>query len=172
MLIETKRLTLSNLCERDRENLFALFTDTTVNKTYLLPDFDSIDAFSPMFTNLLKISAEEKRVFLAIRLDDELIGVIHEAGAGHPEGTTEIGYCLLPAYHNLGYTSEAFAALIPVMFARGYRTVEAGAFITNPASLRVMEKCGLTPIDKIEEVEYRGENHRIVYRSIEAKKQE
>ena len=52
------------------------------------------------------------------------------------------------------------------LFELGFKQVVAGAFVENPASLRVMEKAGMTPIEKVDEIEYRGRTHTCVYRAI------
>ena len=49
----------------------------------------------------------------------------------------------------------------------GYSRVIAGHFEENPASRRVMEKCGMGPMDREENIEYRGVPHRCLYRAIE-----
>jgi len=51
------------------------------------------------------------------------------------------------------------------MFARGFSEVLAGAFEENLASMRIMEKSGMTRIEKTDEIEYRGKVHQCVYYS-------
>ena len=41
--------------------------------------------------------------------------------------------------------------------------VYAGAFAENPASLRVMQKAGMTLMDKTEDLEYRGKTHHCIF---------
>ena len=54
-----------------------------------------------------------------------------------------IGYWLGQAYWGKGYATEALHALIDHAFGdRGHEVLLAGARISNPASRRVLEKCG------------------------------
>jgi len=55
----------------------------------------------------------------------------------------EIGYWLGVPYWNKGYATEALHALIDYAFTDlTHDAVQAGARVTNPASRRVLEKCG------------------------------
>jgi len=55
----------------------------------------------------------------------------------------EIGYWLGVPYWNKGYATEALHALIDYAFTDlTHDALQAGARVTNPASRRVLEKCG------------------------------
>ena len=55
----------------------------------------------------------------------------------------EIGYWLGHAYWGQGYATEAVRALIDHAFeTRDDTALQAGARVSNPASRRVLEKCG------------------------------
>jgi RimJ/RimL family protein N-acetyltransferase len=59
------------------------------------------------------------------------------------EGAPEIGYWLGSAYWGQGYATEAVHAVIDYAFDDcGHDALQAGARVTNPASRRVLEKCG------------------------------
>jgi RimJ/RimL family protein N-acetyltransferase len=59
------------------------------------------------------------------------------------EGTVEIGYGIVASRRGLGYATEATRALtVFALTAPGVHTVAAGAELSNPASLRVLEKAG------------------------------
>jgi len=77
-----------------------------------------------------------------------------------------MGYAYLPAYYNRGYATEAFSGAIDYLLSHGFTTVLAGAFSENPASLRVMEKCGMIKQDFTDEIDYRGVTHTCVYYTI------
>ena len=77
----------------------------------------------------------------------------------------EVGYLIHPEYHGKGYMTEALIAFIQDLFSLGLEEVIAGAFEENPASLRVMQKAGMTLLDKSDELEYRGKVHRCIYYS-------
>ncbi len=55
----------------------------------------------------------------------------------------EIGYWLSVPHWGKGYATEATRAVIDHAFAqRGHDVIHAGARVSNPASRRVLEKCG------------------------------
>ena len=56
----------------------------------------------------------------------------------------EIAYELLPPMHNLGYATEAVAAVIPAARATGRSRLWSTVGAWNIASLRVLEKNGFT----------------------------
>jgi RimJ/RimL family protein N-acetyltransferase len=59
------------------------------------------------------------------------------------EAAPEIGYWLGVDYWGKGYATEAVRALVDFAFTeRGHDALQAGARVTNPASRRVLEKCG------------------------------
>lgn len=75
-----------------------------------------------------------------ITLDDALIG----ACGVHPrESIPEIGYWLGVPFWGHGYATEAVRAVIDHAFADlRHEALQAGARVSNPASRRVLEKCG------------------------------
>src|ERR1035437_4465477 len=57
--------------------------------------------------------------------------------------TPELGYWLGLPYWGQGYATEALHAVIDYAFTDlGHEALQAGARVTNPASRRVLEKCG------------------------------
>jgi RimJ/RimL family protein N-acetyltransferase len=55
----------------------------------------------------------------------------------------DLGYWLGAAYWGKGYATEAVRALIDYAFgALGHDALHAGARVSNPASRRVLQKCG------------------------------
>ncbi|MDE6594583.1 MAG: GNAT family N-acetyltransferase [Oscillospiraceae bacterium] len=55
----------------------------------------------------------------------------------------EIGYCIGKPWWGKGIMTEAFSAIIPYLFEVGFNRIEAAHAVKNPASGRVMQKCGL-----------------------------
>lgn len=101
---------------------------------------------------------EEARAFLAAPKDDvlpsfllfrrtegepELVG---GAGFGRkPNGAVEIGYWIARAHWGHGYAYEAGKQLIQIARTLGLPQLEAGHFVDNPRSGRVLEKLGFRP---------------------------
>jgi len=75
-----------------------------------------------------------------VTLGGEPIGV---CGVELRESAAEIGYWLGVPYWGRGYATEAVRVMIDHAFgALGHDALAAGARVTNPASRRVLEKCG------------------------------
>ena len=105
----------------------------------------------------------ENRYIAGIYLADKLIGMINDVEI-HGE-KIEMGYALYPDYWNQGYATEAFKGVISYLFENGFSEVYTGAFESNLASIRVMEKAGMKRMNSKAQIEYRGRNHRCVYYS-------
>lgn len=85
-----------------------------------------------------------RNLVLAIEVDGQACG-----GIGvHPledvyRRTAEIGYWLAEQYWGRGIVTNAVQAIVPVAFDRyDLARIQAGIFENNPASMRVLEKCG------------------------------
>lgn len=162
--VTTQRLTLKSYSEADEAAMKALLTDETIKKTYMIPDFKSPDEAEAMFSKLLAYSRSSEHYERGIYLGNELIGFINDVTIA--EETIEIGYVMSPAQSNKGYTTEAVKAAIGELFSLGFTKVIAGAFEGNAASMRVMEKCGMTQTGETEIIEYRGQKRLCIYYSI------
>lgn len=91
---------------------------------------------------LLQIYLSDGNVYRwGIELDGQLIGVIDVVDADDECAT--LGYVLSHDHWNCGYMSEALAAVIEHLFSCGFAAVAAEHHVDNPASGRVMEKCGM-----------------------------
>ena len=163
--IHTPRLTLAPLREQDKAALTALFRHEDVKATYMVPDPLDDALAERLFARILTLSQDDTRCVFGIFLDGALIGVLNDTEIDG--GTIEMGYALHPDHWNCGYMSEALAAVIDHLRARGFATVTAGAFEENTASLRVMQKCGMTRLDKTDEIEYRGKMHTCIYYGVD-----
>ena len=81
----------------------------------------------------------------AITLKDsgETVGSIDLVGI-NSFGVPEIGYVLMYAHWGEGIMTEAVNAVIDELFNNGFGKIGACHDVNNPASGRVMEKCGMT----------------------------
>ena len=150
--------------ESDWPRLAMLATSTEVNKTYMLPDFESVEKTRPLFDRLMAMSKDDKRYVRAMEENGEFVGFCNDVE--RDGSSVEIGYAMCPDIWGRGYCTAALKLVIADLFELGFNQVVAGAFVENPASLRVMEKAGMTPIDKVDDIEYRGSIHKCVYRVI------
>lgn len=80
---------------------------------------------------------------LVHRADATLIGDAGFLSGPDPDGATEIGYSIIPAYRGRGLATEAVQALAAWALEQpGVRHVVAGCEPDNAASIRVLEKAG------------------------------
>lgn len=163
--LTTPRLVLDEIRDEDRDALVDILKNDTVTEFYMVPPLATREAEDKMFAALRDLSRRNDRYFFGVFLDGRLIGIFNdtEITAEH----VELGYALHPAVHGKGYATEALGAMIGFLFSRGVPRVTAGAFEDNLASLRVMEKCGMQPMEHTDTIEYRGREHLCLYRAID-----
>ena len=157
-------LTLRHFRPEDQERMLETLTDTTVNKTYMLPDFEKKEDASPLFEKLMGLSLDEGRFVRCISLEGTAIGFMNDVVV--KDGGMELGYVIHPDSQGKGYMTQALKMAIAELFEKGFAQVFCGAFEENKASLHVMEKAGMQPMDFTEVIEYRGKSHLCLYRSI------
>ena len=157
-------MTLGEIRDCDFDAMMSVLKNEVVAATYRIPDLDTREAELELFEYLRDISQREDRYLFGIFLDGKLIGLINDCEIN--DECIEMGYALHPDYHNRGYTTEAFSAVIKSLLSKGFTEIIAGAFEDNIASIRVMEKCGMKRTKMTAEIEYRGKTHKCVYYSI------
>lgn len=154
-------LHLSSLTEADREAMLDMLTDDCIRQTYMLPDFPSREDAVPLFQRLVALSADPSRFVRGIYADDRLVGFLNDVEIEN--SSIELGYVIHPRFQGKGHATEALGLGIKELFRLGFREVITGAFPENSASIRVMEKNGMTRIEKTEPIDYRGKTHICVY---------
>lgn len=161
MYVKTQRLELKPVCTNGLVALTDLLTDDLVKQTYMVPDFASREDARKMARRISALTNDPGRYVAGIYLGDQLIGLLNETERDGDR--IEVGYAILPRFHNRGYCTEALTGTIAYLLTQGFAEVLTGAFEENAASLRVMEKSGMTKIEKQDAIEYRGKTHRCVY---------
>jgi RimJ/RimL family protein N-acetyltransferase len=137
-VLETERLRLRAPRRGDIEVLVRLANERRVaENTARIPHPYGIDDAEQFIAAVNRQGGEATFV---ITLDGEPIGV----GSVEPrESGPEIGYWLGVPYWGRGYATEAVRAVIDHAFGDlGHETLQGGARASNPASRRVLEKCG------------------------------
>ena len=74
-----------------------------------------------------------------------MIGFEQLDGAGD-----ELGYWIAPAWQGRGFATEAVRGVVAIARAIGTPRLEAGHFLDNPASGRVLRKAGFVPTGAVE----------------------
>lgn len=166
--LRTARLLLRPYEESDRDAMVALLCNEEVKKTFMIPDFERREQAEALFEKLWQFSRSDDHFEYGICLHGRLIGFLNDCDI--EDDSIEVGYVIDPAFRGRGYAPEALQAAITELFRMGYRQVTAEYFAENPASRRVMEKCGMHKLDTEEDVEYRGAMHHCFTYAIESAK--
>jgi RimJ/RimL family protein N-acetyltransferase len=137
-VLETRRLALRAPRLADAKTVAMLANDRRIaeNTARIPHPYKTADA-----ERFIGGASKAGEVVYLITLRDKT--VIGACGIMLREDTPELGYWLGVPYWNQGYATEALHALIDYAFTDlAHEAVQAGARVTNPASRRVLEKCG------------------------------
>lgn len=142
-VIETERLILRPLTIKDAQAVFEWAGDERVAKYMIYPRHKDIDVTKAWLESVQKLENEYSWGF-ELKENHKLIG----SGSIRfrpDEAAWSFGYNIRYDCWNNGYTTEACKKMIE--FARvkhGAKSFCSEHAVENPASGRVMEKCGLT----------------------------
>jgi RimJ/RimL family protein N-acetyltransferase len=138
-VLETKQLALRAPRLEDAKAMVALANDRRIaENTARIPHPYRMSDAQAFITGANKAGGEA--VFLISLRDKTAIGA---CGITAQEATPELGYWLGVDYWGNGYATEALHAVIDYAFTDlAHEALQAGARVTNPASRRVLEKCG------------------------------
>ena len=97
------------------------------------------------FVDICVTGDPEITLFRAIEADGHVIGSIAlSRGSDVYQKTAELGYWLAEEHWGKGIMTEAYAEVLRFLFEEvGFHRIESSHAVQNPASGRVMEKCGL-----------------------------
>jgi RimJ/RimL family protein N-acetyltransferase len=138
-VLETKRLALRAPRLEDAKTVAALANDRRIaeNTARIPHPYKKTDA-EGFIAGVNKASGES--VFLVTLRDKTVIGA---CGVVLQDESPELGYWLGVEHWGKGYATEALHAVIDYAFTDlEHEALHAGARVTNPASRRVLEKCG------------------------------
>jgi len=138
-VLETKRLALRAPRLEDAKTVAMLANDRRIAENVARIPHPYKMADAETFIGGANKAGGEAVLLITLR-DETVIGacgiVPHELGA-------ELGYWLGVSHWGNGYATEALHAVIDYAFTDlDHLALQAGARVTNPASRRVLEKCG------------------------------
>ena len=139
-VLETARLILRAPRFEDAEAIATLVNDRRIAENTLRIPYPYTLADAQAFLTAANTDDGEI-VFL---MTTQTGGIVGCCGIAKLDGETpEIGYWLGVPFWGKGYATEAARAVIDHAFGElGYDTLLAGVRVSNPASRRVLEKCG------------------------------
>jgi RimJ/RimL family protein N-acetyltransferase len=135
-VLETKRLVLRAPCFEDVKRVTALVGDRRIaENTARIPHPYTIDDAKEW----IGATISQPATYL-ITIGGEVIGA---CGIEKLNEIPEIGYWIGVPFWGCGYATEAARGLIDHAFeGLGYGVLTSAARVSNPASRRVLEKCG------------------------------
>lgn len=144
MQLETERCLLRPFTTGDRDRLTEIANDRRISKNLT-------DQFPYPYTTqdadewIELASGQQPARNFAIEVDGTLVGGIGvEPMSGEKHHVAAVGYWLTPAYWGQGLATETLSAMIGYVEATfpHIRRLQASVYDWNPASGRVLEKCG------------------------------
>ena len=137
-VLETERLTLRAPRHEDVKAITVLANDRRIAENtariphpYRLADAEQFVA---------NVNQSDGEACFVLMLDGTLIGA---CGIDPRDEGAELGYWLGAGYWGHGFMTEAARAVIDHAFGDlRHQTLQSGARVSNPASRRVLEKCG------------------------------
>lgn len=143
--LTTPRLTLRAYRPGDHAAMFANWASDPEVTRYLTWPTHASEAVSRNVIDMWIESYVSPTVYhWGITLAGELIGDIAAVNWKDSTACVEIGYCLCRRFWGQGIMTEALSAVIDFLFDRvGFYRITLMHDTRNPASGRVMQKCGL-----------------------------
>ena len=145
MNIETERIMLRPWRASDAETLYKYASDPEVGPRAGWFPHKSVEESREIIRTIFN---SDHMWAMVLKRAGEAIGcmgyMVHgESNIDIGENDAEVGYWIARPYWNRGICTEALRGLIDHCFSvKGFRTLWADYFPENPASGRVMEKCG------------------------------
>jgi RimJ/RimL family protein N-acetyltransferase len=140
-VLATERLILRALRLSDAAVVAALADDRRIaENTARIPHPYTL-ANAESFIAAVTRPDSRENAFAVTLADGDLLGM---CGVSSQEAEApELGYWFGAPYWGQGYATEAARAVIDYAFSDvGHEVLHSGAHVTNPASRRVLEKCG------------------------------
>ena len=150
--MESERLIIRPWHESDAETLFKYASDPEVGPRAGWPPHKSVEESKEIIRTVFN---NNHTWAIVLKATNEAIGcigyyVFGESNISIGKNDVEAGYWLGKPFWNQGICTEALRLLIDYCFReKGYNAIWSDFFIDNPASGRVMEKCGFQDTGEI-----------------------
>lgn len=144
--VETPRMTLRKARMSDAQDIYRYAKDPEVARHVLWDAHTSVFETRSYVRFLIYQyrTAQPGSWVIQLRETGRVIGTIGYMGYNRDNATVEVGYSLSQEYWGQGLMTEALSAVIDETFLTlELHRIEAMHFTDNPASGRVMEKCGM-----------------------------
>lgn len=141
--IETNRLVLRQINKQDVEVIYALRSNPIVCKFVSRPLYKDKAEANTHIEKILKLIRENTSIAWVITYNDKSVGTICLWNFSNDRKTAEVGYDLLPEYHNKGLMTEALQSVLNFGFnTLQLKNIEAFTQNENINSRRLLERQG------------------------------
>ena len=145
MTMETERIILRKWSDSDAGVLFKYASDPEVGPRAGWPPHKSVEESLEIIRTLFSAEGMWAVVLKATAEPIGCVGYLPASGANIdiPEDQCEVGYWIARPYWGKGLCTEALRLIVDYCFnVKGINALWGDYFPDNPASGRVMEKCG------------------------------
>lgn len=165
-MMESDRILLRPWRESDAATLYKWASDPLVGPRAGWPPHQSVEESLEIIRTVFN---NDCNWAIVLKSTGEVIGAIGygpacECELPAREGEPLTGYWIARPYWNRGICTEALRLMLDhIRATTDIRSLVSGHFIDNPASGRVMEKCGFIPTGEtcIDETQYQGKDRPI-----------
>ena len=165
-MMENERIVLRPWRESDAEALYKYASDPDVGPRAGWPPHKSVDESLEIIRTVFNNDTTWAIVW---KDTDEAIGAIGygpscDCNLPSRDGEPIVGYWVAKLYWNQGICTEALGLMLDhIRKTTVILSLISGHFVDNPASGRVMEKCGFVPTGEtcIDENQYQGKDRPI-----------
>ena len=166
IFLETQRLRFRPWRDSDAEVLFKYARDPEVGPRAGWPPHRSVEE---SLSVIREIFSNGHTWALELKETGEPVGcmgyyAVGESNIDIGKDDAELGYWIAKPYWNQGLCTEALRAMVAWCFnVKGFQVLWSDFFVDNPASGRVMEKCGFIPTGEecFDETMYAGKGRPI-----------
>ena len=148
-MLETNRLYLRELVATDLDHIHTLHSLPETDQYNTLGIPDSIHTTNQLLSDWLQLQKQEPRksyiLIIELKDDKKFVGLVALDIGKSNYRTAEVWYKLHSTYWGEGYATEALTRLLSFGFNDlNLHRIEAGCAVENIASVRVLEKVGMT----------------------------
>ena len=162
--MQTERILLRPWQDSDAESLYKYACEPDVGTRAGWPPHKSVEESREIIRTVFN---NDTTWAIVLKAAGEVIGAMgympeYELNLPAREGETLVGYWIGKPYWNRGICTEALLLMLDhIRKGTNYTSLIGSHYIDNPASGRVMEKCGFKPTGEtaVDESLYSGDKH-------------
>ena len=142
-ILKTKRLILREINKKDEKQIIENINNLNVSRWLLVVPYPYRKKEAKWWINHVREKKEDYQFAIELKDEKAYIGGIGLTKVDKFQGTATIGYWIGEKYWGKGYGTEALGAVLNFAFNKlKLRRVEAGVFVGNHASGKLLEKFG------------------------------